>query len=104
MWDKSIPVDLLKEFPPVLSQANLARIQSLIDQNKFFYSAEIGRDLCGTYAPFCAFCDKGLRFPCAVAFVKMKQAQGEKVEIAPEPKEEEPPKKYIRIAIARRKK
>ncbi len=106
MWNENAPLELLKELPAVLNEANLARIQSVIDIDKFVNSSECGYDLCGTYAPFCEGCDKSLQHPCAVAYVKMKQAQGMQVTIAGDPapaEEEQKSKKVIRIAVARRK-
>lgn len=108
MWNSDAPLELLNEMPAQLNRANLERIQSVIDIDKFRESYEQGRDLCGEYAPFCALCDKSIETPCAVAYVKMKQAEGMEVEIAAanvaeEPVVEERPKKRIRIAIARRR-
>lgn len=117
MWNENAPLALLKELPAELNQANLARIQQVIDYDKFINSSECGYDLCGSYAPFCQGCDKEVQHPCAVAYVKMMQAQGMEVSIQEEseteevvcaqaeaaPVEEQPQKKLIRIAIARRK-
>lgn len=143
MWNENAPLELLKDLPAVLNEANLARLQQVIDYDKFNNSAECGYDLCGQYAPFCEGCDKSVPYPCAVSYVKMKQAEGmdikiqsemeevlsEKVECEEAPAEEtceeapaeeaceeapaeeaqaeevaeEQPKKYIRIAIARRR-
>jgi hypothetical protein len=133
MWNENAPLELLKELPTVLNDANLARIQSVIDYDKFINSLEYGYDLCGSYAPFCEGCDKTQKSPCAVSYIKMKQAQGYDVHIEDEPTvqplveeetktepvveeepapaetvaesvhEEAPKKKYIRIAIAKRK-
>jgi hypothetical protein len=81
MWNENAPLELLKELPTVLNEANLARIQSVIDYDKFINSTECGYDLCGSYAPFCAGCDKSGNNPCAVAYIKMKQSQGYDVKI-----------------------
>jgi hypothetical protein len=89
MWNENAPLELLKELPDVLNEANLARIQSVIDYDKFINSNECGYDLCGSYAPFCNGCDKAGSTPCAVAYIKMKQAQGYKVRIANQPAPEQ---------------
>lgn len=108
MWNSEAPMRLLNEMPKQLNSANLERIQQMIDIDKYCNSFDLGRDLCGEYAPFCADCDKNIEFPCAVAYVKMKQAEGVQVELATENNVAEnvsEPKKEmkVRIAIARRK-
>ncbi len=121
MWNENAPLELLKELPAVLNEANLARLQQVIDYDKFINSAECGYDLCGQYAPFCEGCDKDIPFPCATAYVKMMQANGMEIKIQSDiedvlsenvceeehceeyPAEETAPKKYIRIAIAKRR-
>lgn len=118
MWNSEAPLKLLKSMPAELNIQNLKNIQQTIDVDKFENSQKMCRDLCGDYAPFCAMCDKWVKYPCAVAYVKMKQAEGMQVEIAAaaylpadavvedEPEEipaEKIDKKYIRIAIAKRK-
>ncbi len=112
MWNENAPLELLKELPALLNEANLARLQEVIDIDKFINSAERGYDLCGQYAPFCANCDKSLQHPCAVAYVKMKQAQGMEVKLKSDVEEvlaEKPARssksgKSVRIAVAKRKK
>ncbi|MGN0814221.1 MAG: hypothetical protein ACI4MH_03215 [Candidatus Coproplasma sp.] len=91
MWNENAPLALLKELPAELNQANLARIQQVIDFDKFINSSECGYDLCGSYAPFCQGCDKGVNYPCAVAYVKMMQAQGMEISIAEENSSSEQP-------------
>lgn len=112
MWDENAPLELLKEMPKVLTVDNLIKIQEVIDKDKYINSFERQQDLCGQYAPFCGTCDKAVKYPCAVAYVKMMQEKGMEVEIekvvyvADEQQQEElPPKtsKKIRIAIARKK-
>lgn len=109
MWNENAPLELLKELPSVLNEANLARIQSVIDYDKFINSAESGYDLCGSYAPFCNGCDKTVVHPCAVAYIRMKQAEGMDVQMSDYPAEEpaqaapDANPKRIRIAIARKK-
>jgi hypothetical protein len=82
MWNENAPLELLKELPVVLNEANLARLQSVIDNDKFINSSECGYDLCGSYAPFCKNCEKVGLQPCAVAYVKDKQAEGYDVKLA----------------------
>ncbi|MDE6356029.1 MAG: hypothetical protein K2N68_00695 [Clostridia bacterium] len=111
MWNSEAPLKLLSEMPAQLNIENLKEIQQIIDVDKYENSHRLGRDLCGEYAPFCALCEKHVKYPCAVAYVKMKQAEGMELEIAATEEElsveeenvAETPKKYIRIAIARRK-
>ena len=97
MWNENAPLELLKELPAVLNDANLARLQQVIDYDKFINSTECGYDLCGQYAPFCEGCDKCVPYPCAVSYIKMKQAEGMDVKIQSEvedvlsePAEEQP--------------
>ena len=82
VWNSNEPMKLLADMPTKLSRKNLGNIQSVIDKDKFICSLQLQRDLCGEYAPFCALCDKTISTPCAVAFVKMKQAEGLQLEIA----------------------
>ncbi|MGN1060123.1 MAG: hypothetical protein ACI4QN_00170 [Candidatus Coproplasma sp.] len=122
MWDENSPLELLKEMPKVLTVDNLRRIQEVIDYDKYLNSLQLGGDLCGKYAPFCEICDKSIKYPCAVSYVKMMQEKGLDVEIeeipyiaepveepavVEEKQEEELPTKTsankIRIAIARKK-
>ena len=126
MWNSEAPLKLLISMPSYLTLENLKNIQKIIDDDKFINSKQYHRDLCGLYAPFCENCDKKVIYPCAVAYVKMKQAEGMEVEIAvalDEPEEEveevveepqvieepvvetaeKPASKRIRIAIAKRK-
>lgn len=112
MWNENTPLELLKELPAVLNEANLARIQQVIDYDKFINSAECGYDLCGSYAPFCNGCDKSRQHPCAVSYVKMKQAEGMDVKLQSdveaalsEAKDKQPREnsKRIRIAVAKRR-
>ena len=116
MWNSEAPLKLLQSMPAQLNIQNLKNIQQTIDVDKFENSKRLNRDLCGEYAPFCGMCDKWVKYPCAVAYVKMKQAEGMQVEIAAsaylpadaedeeeDAVEEKTDKKYIRIAIAKRK-
>ena len=87
MWNENAPLELLKELPAVINEANLARLQQVIDYDKFINSSECGYDLCGQYAPFCEGCDKTVQYPCAVSYVKMKQAEGMDIKIQSEVEE-----------------
>lgn len=130
MWNSQEPLKLLLSMPTQLTKENVENLQAVIDIDKIINSQKYNRDLCGEYAPFCDYCDKSVRFPCAHAYVKMKQAEGLDVEVPEEvynslkieaevveeaaPAEEEPvqeeveevveeaPKKRIRIAIAKK--
>lgn len=125
MWNSESPLKLLMSLPAQLDIESLKAIQQVIDDDKYINSEILNNDLCGSYAPFCQNCDKGIiKYPCAVAYVKMKQAEGVHVEIAAadeelaveeqtpveehEEKHAEKPaaepqtdKKYIRIATAK---
>lgn len=119
MWDSQKPLELLLSMPSTLNKEDLKNLQATIDVDKIINSAKLGRDLCGEYAPFCDFCDKHLQYPCAHAYVKMKQSDGLDVEVdasvfeeiqapeqpepAPEEQAEKPVKKTIRIATLKRK-
>ena len=119
-WNNNMPLKLLEDMPTSFADANLMNIQAIIDKDKFASSKMLGRDLCGQYASFCNLCNKFLPNPCAVAFVRMKQAESAGAEVAltanevKQPKSTDateqqsespatPPKKRIRIAIAKRK-
>lgn len=132
MWNSQEPLKLLLSMPTQLTKENVENLQSVIDVDKIINSQKYKRDLCGEYAPFCDYCDKSVRFPCAHAYVKMKKAEGLDVEvpeevynslkIVEEPTQEvieeaapveveieeeveevvETPKKRIRIAIAKK--
>ena len=81
MWNSQSPLNLLLSMPNTLTLENLQNLQEVIDVDKIINSRKHNRDLCGEYAPFCDFCDKSLKYPCAHAYVKMKQADGLDVEI-----------------------
>lgn len=128
MWNSQEPLKLLLSMPTQLTRENVENLQAVIDVDKILNSQKYGRDLCGEYAPFCDYCDKSVRFPCAHAYVKMKQAEGLDVEVPEEVynslkieqevveeaapaeeaeveetvDEEEKPKKRIRIAVAKK--
>lgn len=81
-WNSNAPMELLSRMPHKLSKSNLEAIQKVIDNDKDLCSIMLERDLCGEYAPFCVLCDKSMRTPCAVAYIRMKQAEGIQLEIA----------------------
>ncbi len=81
MWDENKVTELLKDMPQSLTDENLMKIQKLIDDNKYWSSQELNKDLCGSYAPFCRICDKSVLTPCAVAYVRMKIAAGGQLEM-----------------------
>ncbi len=124
MWNSQEPLKLLLTMPTHLTGENVQNLQAVIDVDKMLNSQRLKRDLCGEYAPFCDFCDKSVRYPCAHAYVKMKHAEGLDVEVpeevynsfkleetekeiavAEETVSEavvEAPKKRIRIAVAKK--
>ncbi len=128
MWNSQEPLKLLLSMPAQLTRENIENLQAVIDVDKIINSQKFKRDLCGEYAPFCDYCDKSVRFPCAHAYVKMKQSEGLDVEVPEEVynslkieqeaveevapaeeteteeinEEEEAPKKRIRIAVAKK--
>lgn len=81
-WNSNAPMELLSRMPQKLSKSNLEAMQKVIDNDKYLCSAMLERDLCGEYAPFCALCDRSMSTPCAVAYIRMRQAEGIKLEIA----------------------
>lgn len=84
MWNSQNPLKLLLSMPAHLELDNLRQLQDVIDVDKIENSRIYKHDLCGEYAPFCDFCDKNLVYPCAHAYVFMKQSEGLDVEIDPE--------------------
>lgn len=124
MWNSQEPLKLLLTMPTHLTGENVQNLQAVIDVDKMLNSQRLKRDLCGEYAPFCDFCDKSVRYPCAHAYVKMKHAEGldvdvpedvynslkleeaeKEVAVAEETPTEEvvkAPKKRIRIAVAKK--
>ncbi len=129
MWNSQEPLKILLSMPTHLTRENVENLQAVIDVDKIVNSQKFKRDLCGEYAPFCDYCDKSVRFPCAHAYVKMKHAEGldvdvpdevynslkieeavveeaapadEEVEQATEEEVVETPKKRIRIAVAKK--
>ena len=84
MWNSQEPLKLLLSMPTQLTRENVENLQAVIDVDKIINSQKYRRDLCGEYAPFCDYCDKSVRFPCAHAYVKMKKAEGLDVEVPEE--------------------
>ncbi len=85
MWDNNTPLQLIKTMPKKLNQDNLAKIQLVIDVDKYKNSLVSGFDLCGIYAPFCRGCDKTSIYPCAIAYIRMLQSEGMKIQIDASP-------------------
>ena len=85
MWDSNAPLQLLKSMPEKLSKENLEKIQMVIDADKYKNRLISGFDLCGMYAPFCRGCKKTSIYPCALAYVNMKKAEGMRIEIDAKP-------------------
>ena len=56
---------------------NKVQLQGMIDLKKWYDSETHGRDMCGSY-DFCAFCDKSVSLPCAIAYEKAHMQAGEK--------------------------
>lgn len=81
-WNSDAPLKLLAQMPLKFTKENLESIQTVIDNDKFICDSMLGRNLCGEYAPFCKLCDKSMAFQCAVAYIRMRQAEGAKLEIA----------------------
>lgn len=82
IWDSNAPLELLAHMPVRLTGDNLELIQATIDRDKYICSCAMHRDLCGEYAPFCSMCDKSVIYPCAVAYIKMKNAEDLSLEVA----------------------
>ena len=76
MWDENKVLELLKDMPQVLTDENLCEIQKIMDDDRYHHKKSTKKDSCGTYAPFCKICDKNVLTPCAVAYVRMKNAEG----------------------------
>lgn len=98
MWNKEALDSLLQTMPYRLSRDDLKEIQEVIDDDRFESDKKNHREHCEDYAPFCVNCDKSNKYPCAVALIKMQQAEGEDFEI-----DNTEIKKVVRIAIAKRK-
>lgn len=116
MWNSQEPLKLLLSMPNTLNKENLEKLQGIIDVDKIINSQLLNRDLCGEYAPFCGLCDKSLQYPCAHAYVKMKQSEGLDVEVseevfaeqaqpeeAVENEETKQPSNYVRICQLKRR-
>ena len=80
-WNNNYAFKILADMPTKLTAKNLELLQSEIDRDKLAASIERNCDLCGVYAPFCAFCDKKSKYPCAFALIKYKQTDGLQLEI-----------------------
>lgn len=80
--NSNVPMELLANIPARLTKTSLETIQAVIDNDKLICSTMLGRDLCGEYAPFCALCDRSIKTPCAIAYIRLKQAEEIQLEIA----------------------
>lgn len=83
MWDSNAPLQLLNSMPEKLEDEHLEKLQLLFEADKYKNQLINGADLCGTgmYAPFCFGCNKAGKYPCAVAYINLKKAEGMDVEI-----------------------
>ena len=97
MWNSEAPLKLLKYMPDRLTREHLKDLQVVIEKDRLKENKN-DEENCDDYAPICSYCDKNVAYPCAVAYIKMKQAEGMPVEI-----DNEITKNTIRIAIAKRK-
>lgn len=97
MWNKEAPLKLLKYMPERLSRVHLKDLQAVIEEDKILQD-KTDREACQDYSPICRYCDKSSQYPCALAYIKMKQAEGMRVDI-----DYTETKYAIRIAIAKRK-
>ena len=75
-WNSNAPLELLSQMPKRLTNENLEKIQAVIDNDKMICGIMMGKEVCGEYAPFCDLCNRSLDTPCAVAYIKMLQAEG----------------------------
>lgn len=82
MWNEQKPLKFLMSLPDKIGKESLKRLQSIIDEDRTAEIESRGKDVCGKYAPFCKFCDKSMRYPCAIAYVKMQQADGLCIEVS----------------------
>lgn len=97
MWNSEAPLKLLKYMPDRLARVHLKDIQAVIEEDRIIQSKN-DNEYCDDYAPICNYCDKSSQYPCAVAYIRMKQAEGMPVEI-----DYTETKNTVRIAIAKRK-
>lgn len=83
MWDSNSPLQLLNSMPEKLEDEHLEKLQLLFEADKYKNQLINGVDLCGTgmYAPFCFECNKEGKYPCAVAYINSKKAEGMNLEI-----------------------
>jgi hypothetical protein len=105
MWNNEENLRVLDKMPANVNDEHLATMQKVFDIDKFKSSVEQNCDLCGSYAPFCNGCDKNGDYPCAEAYVKMKNEEGLTFTIV-ENHEEKPvvvKPKRTRVAVAKKK-
>lgn len=89
MWNENAPLELLAVKSKDLTEENLSEIQGIIDWDKYINSSIMHMDLCGSYAPFCDGCDKSQKYPCALAYINMKKAEGMDITLQSETAREE---------------
>ena len=97
MWNKEAPLKLLKYMPDRLSRVHLKDLQAVIEEDRQLQNKG-DSEYCDDYSPICKYCDKESQYPCAFAYIKMKQAEGMPIDI-----DYTETKYAIRIAIAKRK-
>ena len=81
MWDNITPLKLLESMPETLEDEHLAKLQLLLEADRYKNQIVNGADLCGTYAPICDGCDKGAQYPCAAAYLNYLKSQAEANEV-----------------------
>ena len=81
MWDSNSPLQLLNSMPEKLEEEHLNKLQLLFEADKYKNQLISGVDLCGSYAPFCAGCNKDVKYPCAAAYVNAMKAEGMNIEM-----------------------
>lgn len=63
MWDENKPVQMMKAL-----WFDSFTMQHVIDAEKYIEGNKVGRDLCGSFAPFCKVCAKWVKNPCVTAY------------------------------------
>lgn len=63
MWDENKPVQMMKAL-----WFDSFTMQHVIDAEKYIEGDKLGRDLCGSFAPFCKVCAKWAKNPCVTAY------------------------------------
>lgn len=97
MWNSEAPLKLLKYMPDRLTRVHIKDLQAVIEKDRIVANKSDNEN-CHDYAPICSYCDKSAQYPCAIAYIKMKQAEGMSIDI-----DFGETKNTVRIAIAKRK-